>query len=83
MTVNNALETTTVINNIYNDVEPATFVNEKVVTELLNELREQIAKEIESLEWDFSGYIGGEKTVQQLVMPQVRDRCAAIARGQK
>ena len=72
MTVNNALETTTVINNIYNDVEPATFVNEKVVTELLNELREQIAQEIENAVIEVAG--NSDATMQQ---------AARIARGQK
>ena len=72
MTVNNALETTTVINNIYNDVEPATFVNEKVVTELLNELREQIAQEIENAVIEVAG--NSDATMQQ---------AARIARGLK
>jgi metal-dependent HD superfamily phosphatase/phosphodiesterase len=72
MTVNNALETTTVINNIYNDVEPATFVNEKVVTELLNELREQIAQEIENAVIEVAG--NSDATMQQ---------AARIVRGLK
>ena len=72
MTTNNALETTTVINNIYNDVEPATFVNEKVVTELLNELREQIAQEIENAVIEVAG--DSAATMQQ---------AARIARGLK
>ena len=44
-----------------------------------SELREQIAKEIEALTWNFSN----ADSIQMIVMPQVRDRCAGIARGQK
>jgi len=43
------------------------------------EIREQIAQEIESLDWKY----GFADAIQEIVMPQVRDRCAAIARGQQ
>jgi len=73
----------------YEDVKSLKFkiwddltIKTEIISQALKEAylwgREEAAREIEALDWHFD-----HDSVQQIVMPQVRDRCAAIARGDK